>query len=375
MTRVPIFQIRADGSDTPLGEWVHEEHRLVLSRPGFPLFPPGEHVLGSELPWVFWDMCPTGYMGRSFFRRVHELALPPDPQLWSARDALRALSHFGQDLSGNLIVGDASLARWHGLRQSRQQLPPRAAVTSERMTAIVDEHLAQLEGPPGGNAAPSSLGGERPKFIQWNPDGADELVKFSPPRSTLLGQRWWDLLHVEELCSAVLRAHGYCAVEARTERAGERALLFVRRFDRRPGFGRRGATTLYWYAMERLGDPAVSAPQVVDVLVADGHLASDDGTTVAQVHEFSAAIGNNDAHLGNYGLVFDDDGATELAPFFDILPMALAPRNDELPDSRLVPLKTQRRHLPMVDDLIARVVAQPHVSREFVTTWLQYLGR
>lgn len=51
-----------------------------------------------------------------------------------------------------------------------------------------------------------------------------------------------------EKTTAVLRAHGLPAVEARYVEVDKRASLEVERFDRLPGGGRRAAVTPFWLA-------------------------------------------------------------------------------------------------------------------------------
>jgi len=186
-------------------------------------------------------------------------------------------------------------------------------------------------------------------------------------------------LRLEALCAATLRHFGVAAVEASAAYSlTGRVVLEILRFDRTPNWGRRGATTLYWYAMARHGDVRLSAPEIVRGLVEDGHLPVAAMETVERVHSFSAAIGNTDAHLGNYGLVFDDDGRAALAPFYDILPMALAPVHDELPDARLRPKLEARPKDPITaswfDELLRRVRADEEISAGFRELWFRMLG-
>ena len=67
---IPIFRVRRTGAVDRLGEWVHRERRLVLEQPGFPFLGPGDHRLESDLPWIFWDMCPAVARGVRTRRRV-----------------------------------------------------------------------------------------------------------------------------------------------------------------------------------------------------------------------------------------------------------------------------------------------------------------
>lgn len=107
-----------------------------------------------------------------------------------------------------------------------------------------------------------------------------------------------------------------------------------------------------------------------------GALRCGVGETCARVHAFSAAIGNNDAHLGNYALLFDDVGRATLAPIYDVLPMVFAPRNDELPDQWITPRPTpiDPAVAPWVDGLVRAVEAEPEISQSFKDLWRRYVG-
>lgn len=82
-------------------------------------------------------------------------------------------------------------------------------------------------------------------------------------------------------------------------------------------------------------------------------------------------MGNDDAHAGNYALAFDDDGGARLAPLYDLAPMALAPRHDELPDARLRPWSApdDRGAREMVRDLAARVAGDEAISESLRALW------
>lgn len=358
---VLISRVTRDGQVERLGVWHHEHRSLELERDGFPFLGPGRHVIEGELPWIFWDMCPSGYLGRRLQRIYPALRLSPNPRDWSAADVLRTLESAGADLAGNLLVGETAVSaflahapREHDLRGSLD------AVLSDSVNV----------------GLPSSLGGERPKLVVEGLDGG-AIVKFSPPLTSTQGQRWSDLLRMEALCARTLHANGVSAPHSGAEALFERTLLFVRRFDRLPRRGRVGTGSLYWLAMDRYGDINLSAPEVMRLLATEGLVSAADAETCRQVHAFSAAIGNNDAHLGNYALLFDDLGRASLAPIYDVLPMALAPRNDELPDAYLQPLvaPVDPAVVTWVEALIASVEADAEISSEFKTLWRRYIGR
>lgn len=357
----PIYCVRENGKVDRLGEWVHAERRLVLEQPGFPFLQRGEHRLEGELPWILWDMAPSGYLGRQFVRRLPELSVGRDPGRWTSVEALAALSGYGQELAGNLLVGDGSLARFRAW-----QFDGRDA--ARQLDALLSEVFA-----PGEE---SSLGGERPKLLGSSYDGSGYLMKFSPPPTTPQGVRWSDLLRMEAHCAAVLRFFGIAAVQAKAGTTRGRTTLHVPRFDRRPNRGRVGAATLYWLAMDLLGSPTASGPEVVAALVANGQLPPDATSACDRVHAFSAAIGNTDAHLGNYGLLFDSEGRARLAPFYDILPMALAPRHDELPDEHIVPRTTpvDGRVQRWVERLVNHLEADSEITDGFKDLWRRLIG-
>ena len=107
---VSISRVRRDGQVERLGRWVHNARVLELERAGFPFLGPGSHQLEGELPWIFWDMCPSGYLGRRLQARMPSLRLADSPRDWLAADVLRILSQVGGDLAGDLLIGDESVA-------------------------------------------------------------------------------------------------------------------------------------------------------------------------------------------------------------------------------------------------------------------------
>lgn len=360
MSPIAISRVRRDGQVERLGHWRHDERVLDLEREGFPFLGPGRHQLQGELPWTFWDMCPSGYLGRRLQARMPALRLAENPRDWMASDVLRALSLAGGDLAGNLLVGDEAVRAF-------QAEPLRPDLEQAFESAMRDSVLT---------GAPSSLGGERPKILWMDGDSA-MIVKFAPPSETPQGQRWSDLLRMEALCSQALRAVGVDAVSSVARQSLGRTMLFVERFDRLPNRGRVGAGTLFWLAMERWGDVSLSAPEVLARLHAEGLVDAASVEVCARVHAFSSALGNNDAHLGNYGLLFDEAGRATLAPIYDVLPMVLAPRNDELPDPWLEPrpASIDPAIAPWVDALVQAVQADAEISAAFKTLWLTWLGR
>jgi HipA-like C-terminal domain len=358
---ISISRVRRDGQVEPLGRWHHEQRLLELDRDGFPFLGPGRHAMEGELPWIFWDMCPSGYLGRRLQARFPALRLAANPRDWTADDCVRALTHAGHDLAGNLLIGDDAVAAFLSW-----------TFDAREVGVLLDEVLRDSLT----TDSPSSLGGERPKLLGYRADGTGYLVKFSPHPVTPQGLRWADLLRMEAHCSATLAAKGITVARSNTAQTRGRTTLHVQRFDRLPRRGRVGAATLYWLAMDRYGDVALPAPEVVSRLHGEGLVDTSSVETCARVHAFSAAIGNNDAHLGNYGLVFDDAGRATLAPLYDVLPMALAPRNDELPDDYLTPrpLPEDPTITAWVDRLAQLMEGDSQISDSFKDLWRRTVG-
>lgn len=94
------------------GYWVEGETLRAMLRSG-PYF--------DGLPWLIQDMRPQGFLGRSFAKQHLGQALGSDPRQWSDDDVLLAITQFGDDLPGNLIVGELALQRY--LQRTGQGLP------------------------------------------------------------------------------------------------------------------------------------------------------------------------------------------------------------------------------------------------------------
>ena len=350
--------VREDGRVERLGAWHHEAKRLTLEREGFPFLGVGEHVIEGDLPWLFRDMCPSGYLGAKFAAEFPELSLPSQPNLWGPEHCLRALTQRGEDLTGNLLVGEASLERYRAR-------PRQDAGVFEQLDAA-QEH-----------SAVSSVGGDRPKFalnglaISPGDRVVDVLVKFSPPLTTPVGWRWRNLLIAEQLIQETLRQFGVPAAESLPAQQFDRRLNFIVRFERSP-LGRIGAATFAWLAVSR-GEAELNAPAVAASLARDGLLGSEDAALVDRLHAFSAAIGNTDAHLGNYGLLFDAQGRARLAPSYDVSPMLFAPRFDEIPSAvrpRTQPIREDVR--PWVEALLGRAETSL-LDADFLATWVGWI--
>ncbi|PIF27865.1 HipA-like protein [Acidovorax sp. 56] len=321
---VPVMRINAQGQPSPFARmvplasgavWVDEEDGLSKRFDG--------------LPWFLDDMRPQGFMGRTFATTHPELQLANDPRFWSDDDVLRALALCGDDLPGNLVVGEAAFARFHTLPQRASR-----AASPADYPALAD---AAMQGSIGG----SSAGGEQPKFCTIvGGDASGEvarhvLVKFSPAGNAPTDLRTRDLLVCEHLALHTLASAGIAAASSRISTGAGRVFLEVERFDRTPinaanpqGLGRIGMVSLKVYDAEYVGamdNWAATANRMQE----RGLLRPADARTLRLLEAYGELIANTDRHYGNISLLLDGDDWA-LAPAYDTLPMLYAPVGGEL---------------------------------------------
>jgi hypothetical protein len=324
---VPVMRIDTSGKPSPFARmvplasgavWVDEADGLSKRFDG--------------LPWFLDDMRPQGFMGRTFASTHPELQLGDDPRFWGDDDVLRALTLCGDDLPGNLVVGEAAFARFHSLPVRASRVP-----TAEHYPALADAAMQ-------GSMAGSSAGGEQPKFCTILGDNASAtaaqaarhvLVKFSPAGDAPTDQRTRDLLVCEHLALQTLADAGIAAARTRLVSGAGRIFLEAERFDRSPigpqnpqGLGRIGMVSLMVYDAEYVG--------AMDNWAATAHrmqerqlLRPDDARTLRLLEAYGVLIANTDRHYGNISLLLDGDDWA-LAPAYDMLPMLYAPVGGEL---------------------------------------------
>ena len=326
---VPVMRIDAQGQPSPFGHmvplasgavWVDEEDGLSKRFDG--------------LPWFLDDMRPQGFMGRTFATTHPELQLGNDPRFWSDDDVLRALALCGDDLPGNLVVGEAAFARFHSLPQRASRAASTAdypALANAAMQGSMGGSSAGGEQPKfctivGGGGAAGSVGGEGPRHV---------LVKFSPAGDAPTDQRTRDLLVCEHLALQTLANAGIPAAASRISTGEGRVFLEVERFDRTPinaanpqGLGRIGMVSLMVYDAEYVGAMDNWA-DTANRMQARQLLHPADARTLRLLEAYGALIANTDRHYGNISLLLDDDDWA-LAPAYDMLPMLYAPVGGEL---------------------------------------------
>ena len=325
---VPLMRVDAEGLATPFGRmialhgggfWVDEADGLSERHDG--------------LPWFLDDMRPQGFIGRSFAHAHPELQLGGDPRQWGEDDVLRALVRFGEDLPGNLIVGEAAFERLHTLPGRALRAASPADYPGLAMQAMQGTH-------PG-----SSAGGEQPKFCCATA-GRSVIVKFSPAGDTPAEQRIRDLLVCEHLALQTLAEDGLPAARTRLFLDGGRAFLESERFDRsqpapgdtpaclepNPGRnpGRIGMVSLQVLNAQYVGEMdnwAATAGRLAD----RGLVTEADARSLRLLEAYGQLIANTDRHYGNISFVLPrPQGDWALSPTYDMLPMLYMPINGEI---------------------------------------------
>ena len=322
---IPVVRIDTQGRPSPFARmvplrcdsggavWIDEEDGLSKRFDG--------------LPWFLDDMRPQGFMGRTFAHSHPKLQLGNDPRYWSDDDVLRALALCGDDLPGNLVVGEQAFQRFH-------TLPPRAS-----RAASADDYPALAEAAMHGTLAGSSAGGEQPKFCTFTGNGKagrHVLVKFSPAGDSPTDLRTRDLLVCEHLALQTLLGAGISAAKTQIFTGAGRIFLESERFDRTspaPGTagdlgGRLGMVSLMVYDAEYVGamdNWAATANRMAERQL----LRAEDARTLRLLEAYGVLIANTDRHYGNISLLLQDDDWV-LAPAYDMLPMLYAPIGGEL---------------------------------------------
>lgn len=323
-------------------------------------------------PWWLDDMRPQGFLGRAFVAaQAESLNLPPRLGDWQEEHVLRALlSQSGSDAVGNLILGDAG--REHFIQRAAPV--PLAAAT---LAAAYAERARQAL---SGEAPASSAGGEQPKFgayVETANGPRHVLIKFSldvaESADNPVAQRWRDLLLAEHHALTLLRESGIAAVTTRILDHGQQRFLEVERFDRLGLHGRRGLVSLSAMDAEFVGLGRGGWPAMTARLAAERHITREAHEAACLLHAFGSLIGNTDMHPGNLSFVTDNGRPYQLAPAYDMLPMAFAPRSSgELPhtlpaasfDSKIANAQW-REALALAQSYLERLNKEPGFSAGF----------
>jgi hypothetical protein len=300
-SRFPLIRIDTTGTAISAGELITLAARQSVWMP--------DGRVSDGLPIELADARPSGFLGRHFAAVHADLRLPARLTDWSDHHVLVAMSRRGEDLPGNLLVGEESFARWQAMDD--------VAVSRDEYPALADATIAGH--PPG-----SSAGGERPKFGVWV-DGRHVLVKFAARggATDVVARRWCDLLVLEGLALDVVSARGIAAARTSVIETPSHWFLESERFDRVGARGRRAVSSLA--AVH--DDPADSWARAAASLGDAGRVTVEDARRLRWLDAFGALIGNTDRHQHNV-LFFTEDEIPRLAPAFDQVSMLYAPTTD-----------------------------------------------
>jgi serine/threonine protein kinase HipA of HipAB toxin-antitoxin module len=231
------------------------------------------------------------------------LGLPEDVTKWTDNHILIALSHRGEDLLGNLVVGRDSFDRFQNLQHETHTANDFPALSN---AAIAGEHVG------------SSAGGDQPKFTAFV-DGQHRIVKFATD-TTDNARRWQDLLTLEHVALQTLHDAEIEAAETELLDINGLRCLIINRFDRIGEMGRRAVMSLA-AASDQVDGTWTDAAERMQ---RRGELSDESLHRIALLDAYGALIANTDRHQYNVSLL-PAEGGYSVAPAFDQLPMAYAP--------------------------------------------------
>lgn len=299
--RFPVFRVTPSGTAVPGGDLITLPARQSVWMP--------DGSLSNGLPIELLDARPSGFLGRHFASVHADLRLPARLADWSDHHILLAISRRGEDLPGDLIIGEESFARWQSLGID--------AVGPADYPALAEATIAGH--PPG-----SSAGGEHPKFGVLA-EGRHRLVKFAARGSSSdrVARRWSDLLVLEATALDVVATRGIAAARTRVIETATHWFLESERFDRA---GERGRVPVLSLAAvhDDLADTWARAARALDE---EGRISTEDARRLRWLDAFGAMIGNTDRHQYNV-LFFVEGPALRLAPAFDQVSTLYAPTLD-----------------------------------------------
>lgn len=276
-----------------------------------------ETLMQGHLPWYLTSLQPQGFLGRELARTRPDL--PSDPQQWSLPQVLYAALSGLHDPPGAIRLAEEGLGG--GFSSSGGWIAPLDVL--ERA-----QHYDTLATQIGHSLpARSSAGGEQPKFTARVEGMGDVIVKFTPPRDTPFGERWFGLLQLEQLALGLLRTHGFATAQTELLHGPQRTHLQSLRFDRGETMLRRHVVAIDALHGEFVGGARHHWVHTCEALAEKKLISQQDLSTAATLHAFGHFIANTDMHFGNLSFFVDDIAKPQLrlAPLYDMLPMKWRP--------------------------------------------------
>ncbi len=362
LPNIPIYRINAEGLIRELGTLlpVHPEGYVMSQRDGVRLHSDG-------LPWWLFDMRPQGYLGRAYAaRHAAELGLPERLTDWTDTHALRTLMAHGHDVVGNLLLGDIARDRFIN---AAAPYP----ITEEQK---VEEYARLALEAARGEIPGTSAGGEQPKFTAFvmTPDGPRHvIVKFSELEEGPVSERWRDLLLAEHLALETLREAGIASAKTHIFDQDGQRFLEVERFDRIGNLGRQALFSLAALDAEFVGAGTGGWPSIAHRLAENGQIRKEAAAGADILWAFGTLIGNSDMHNGNLSFISEHGRPYNIAPAYDMTPMAFMPRTGGgLPDTiseanihASVDNETWRRAEVLAHLVLERLIAATGFSYRF----------
>jgi hypothetical protein len=298
------------------------------------------------------------------------LQLPDDPRRWSDEDTLVFLQTQGDDLPGNLVLGDEPLRL--ALANSADLFDENIVSIHQRAETYLTNAKEIADTLPG-----SSAGGEQPKFLTTlaDADGGfrSVLVKFTVPLDQPAAVRWGDLLICEFHANQILAQAGIANHGAELLDAGDRRFLETTRFDRQGAGGRIGVISLESLTTSLLDTYPRAWTDSVPELLGAGLIDEGGAARIALLQSFGDLIGNTDMHTGNLAFFLTDTLPLTVTPAYDMLPMLWAPgAQGEITHRHLTPAppipameEPWRQAAAMAEDFWAAVAADERFTQDF----------
>jgi hypothetical protein len=361
---IPIFRVDEQARIATFGE-------LRALQNNWYVFTPedgGTPQVTEGLPFFLQDLRPQGFLGRLVPLRYPDLQMPLRITDWNDDHVLNYIAKRGEDIPGNLMIGNMSYRRF--LDRPTEQSTPLPVGNRDAVYPVLVRRANQGETPG------SSIGGEQPKFLVTIEDEATQLhpciVKFSPTLGTPAGRRWGDLLIAEYLASETLASFDIPAALSNILVTDGRVFLEVCRFDRVGKGGRLPMVSLAGID-GLLGMLDRPWSDVATALADRALLPQDQLMRVRLLDLFGALIGNTDRHPGNLTLSWQLNGPFSLLPVYDMLPMMYRPnaqgevieRTFELAAIDTLDLRHFNAAQEMAMSFWDRVIADERISDDF----------
>jgi hypothetical protein len=232
---------------------------------------------------------------------------------------------------GNLLLGETA-------KQSfLTTAMPSEIAAPDKATSYA--HLADVSAQ--GEQPGSSAGGEQPKFTAYahTAQGSQHvIVKFSQAHDSPNSQRWRDLLMAEHLALQTLLSAGVAAAHTQVIDTAQQRFLEVQRFDRVGALGRKALYSLAALDAEFVGMAHQPWPMLTQPLVKQGVITAHAAQQTQLLWAFGALIGNTDMHHGNLSFIAEQGRPFELAPAYDMTPMAFAPTSSGWLPNQIAPI-------------------------------------